>query len=273
MEKEREHRLEEFKFEFKILSSIRGNNVVHFFGACLEPKPCLVMEFCSCGSLYDLLNDTKLEFKWTDVLRFAHEMTQAIDILHNNIPQILHRDLKSMNFLVTKDWILKVSDFGLSRFNTVTNMSTLYELRGTMSYCAPETFQGKHYTTKGDIYSLGILFWEMMYRCVTCEYQRPYAEYSYLTQPLQIIVQTAQRGLRPTFPNADYAPFKSFVDLINCCWDPIPANRPDTKEILERLNKCILDLEANPGIWNAGILAQQPSSPRLLTPTESPQDK
>ena len=223
-------------------SAIRGPHIVHFYGACLEPKPCLIMEYCSRGSLYDLLNDKKIDFKWPDLLRISLEMTEAIDILHNNEPQILHRDLKSMNFLVTKEWIIKVSDFGLSRFNTNTNMSTLHELRGTMSYCAPETFQGKHYTTKGDIYSLGILFWEMMYRCITGEYQRPYAEYAYLTQPLQIIVQTAQQGLRPTLPNVENVP-KVFVDLVTRCWDPIPGNRPDTQEIISILSKSLDDFE------------------------------
>jgi serine/threonine protein kinase len=89
-------------------SAIRGTNIVHFFGACLEPKPCLVMEFCARGSLYDLLNDKKIEFKWADLLRLGLEMAEAIHILHNSEPQILHRDLKSMNFLVTQDWIIKV---------------------------------------------------------------------------------------------------------------------------------------------------------------------
>ena len=84
-----------------MLSAIRGKNVVMLHGACLEPKPCLVMEYCSGGSLYDLLQDTKLEIGWRETLRFASEMATGIHVLHNNEPQILHRDLKSMNFLVT----------------------------------------------------------------------------------------------------------------------------------------------------------------------------
>lgn len=72
--------------------------------------------------------------------------------------------------------------------------------------------------------------WEMLYKCVTGEYQRPYAEYTYITQPFQIIIQVfsspiflftmkaAQRGLRPTIPIADKCP-QPFVTLINACWD------------------------------------------------------
>jgi hypothetical protein len=102
LEKERENKLEEFKHEFKVMrygvrskryshvnSAIRGDHIVTFHGACLEPKPCLVMEFCGRGSVYDVLNDRKVEFSWRELLRFAMEMAHALDTLHNNDPQIL----------------------------------------------------------------------------------------------------------------------------------------------------------------------------------------
>lgn len=103
-------------------------------------------------------------------------------------------------------------------------MSTLYQLRGTMNYCGPETFEGKQYTTKSDVYSIAILLWEMVYRCITGEYQRPYGEYPHLVQPLQIIIQVAQHKLRPTIPNAEEIP-KMLTDLITACWDADPENR------------------------------------------------
>lgn len=58
------------------------------------------MELCTRGSLYDLLNDTSYVLTWKEILRFCTEMVKGIQLLHNHEPQILHRDLKSMNFLV-----------------------------------------------------------------------------------------------------------------------------------------------------------------------------
>ncbi len=60
----------------------------------------LVMEYCAKGALFDVLNDLTFKISWREVLKFCTEITQGIDALHSNTPQILHRDLKSLNFLV-----------------------------------------------------------------------------------------------------------------------------------------------------------------------------
>lgn len=223
------------------------------------------MEYCNRGSLYGILNNKNLEFGWKEFFKFAIETCRAIYQLHLNDPQIVHRDLKSMNFLVTQDWTTKVCDFGLSRFSTTTNMATFYQLRGTMNYCAPETFEGKQYTTKSDIYSIGILLWEMLYRCITGEYQRPYGEFPHLTQPLQIIIQVAHQKLRPTIPNEEEC-YKPLVDLIKTCWDPNPDERPDTGSILRILKGCHAHYKSNAELWptSRARSSSRSQSPRTL---------
>ena len=75
----------------------------------MEPRVCLVMEYCSRGSVYDILNDS-LQFGWKQLLGFAIQMTMGIQCLHNCKPnQILHRDVKCMNFLVSENWCIKGS--------------------------------------------------------------------------------------------------------------------------------------------------------------------
>jgi serine/threonine protein kinase len=129
--------LDEFKKEVEIMSSIRAKEIVHFFGMCFEPKLCIVMEYCGRGSLYHVLNNPSLEIGWDKVIKFAVQMAKGMDCLHSWKPQIVHRDMKSLNLLVSDDWNLKVGDFGLSRFTTADNMETLTKLRGTPLYCAP----------------------------------------------------------------------------------------------------------------------------------------
>jgi len=145
---------------------------------------------------------------------------------------------------VTKDWSIKVCDFGLSRFFINTNMTTFYQLRGTMCYCAPETYQGKQFTSSSDIFSLGIILWEMLHRVMTGSYQRPYSEYSEISQPIQIIIQVSQNGLRPTIPMSELCP-SSLVQLIQSCWDPEPSRRPSTSVMLEQLKACEITIDKN----------------------------
>eukprot|EP01114_Cavostelium_apophysatum_P021152 TRINITY_DN7295_c0_g1_i1.p1 TRINITY_DN7295_c0_g1~~TRINITY_DN7295_c0_g1_i1.p1 ORF type:complete len:250 (+),score=60.12 TRINITY_DN7295_c0_g1_i1:136-885(+) len=133
-----------------------------------------------------------------------------------------------------------------------------------MAYCAPETFEGKQFTVASDVYSLGIIMWEMLYRCVTGEYQRPYAEYTYITQPFQIIIQAAQKGLRPTIPIIDKCP-PMLVNLITACWDSVPEKRPTAKGVLAELENLRIDFENRPEEWNSCILSSGSTSAATLS--------
>jgi serine/threonine protein kinase len=96
-----------------------------------------VMEYCSNGSLYDVMNDKKVTFTWERALFWMYQMVNGIAALHNFTKPLVHRDIKSLNLLLDDEWNIKVCDFGLSRFRTMTHLQSLGELRGTMAYCAP----------------------------------------------------------------------------------------------------------------------------------------
>lgn len=81
---------------------------------------------------------------------------------------------------------------GLSRFLRDGKQSTLGKLRGTYAYCAPEVYFGEQYSAKSDIYSLGIITWEIVVRCLKGVYERPYSEYNHIAFDFQIILQTAK---------------------------------------------------------------------------------
>lgn len=86
-----------------------------------------------------------------------------------------------------KDWNIKVADFGLARFKTTKNEASLAKLRGTYVYAAPETYMGgQQYTTKSDVYSYSLILWELVVRCITGAYSRPYSEYRNLIFDFQV---------------------------------------------------------------------------------------
>jgi serine/threonine protein kinase len=142
----------------------------------------MVMELCIKGSLYHVLSDPNFDLEWDRLFSFSDEMVKGIDCLHSWTPQVLHRDFKSLNLLVchfsfflfifwseenslclprkqkkvTDQWHLKVCDFGLARFNTDTSKETLGKMRGTFAYCAPEVYFGERFTTKSDVFSVGM---------------------------------------------------------------------------------------------------------------------
>jgi len=243
--------LHNFKCELDIMSSVHSPHVVQFYGGCLQPKICLVMEYCSHGSLYHLFQRKELDFNWTLFFRLALETVEGVLALHNHTPTIVHRDLKSLNLLVNSDYSVKVCDFGLSRVvQSSQDESTLGKLRGTYAYSAPEVYKGEKYSSKADVFSLGIILWEGIARVFTGEYQRPYKEYNYRID-FQIIIQSAKHGVRPKL-GLDITP-DSLRTLITRCWNPLPGERPETAEVLHLLQEIKKEYEANKEAWDGLI--------------------
>ena len=191
---------EEFLKEFEILSSVRSQNVVYFYGVVFVPKFCIIMEFCAKGTLQDVLKNDKEPFGWDRFLRIAIDATRGIVDLHNWEPLIVHRDLKSLNLLIDENDKCKITDFGLARFLQGSSQGSLNKVRGTYAYCAPELYFNEEYTPYADIYSMSIILWEMAYRVLSGMYQVPFREYKFILHDFQIITQTAVEKLRPTIP-------------------------------------------------------------------------
>lgn len=261
--------LHNFKCELDIMSSVKSSHVVHFFGGCLQPKICLVMEYCSNGSLYHLFQRKELNFDWSLFFRLTVETVEGVLALHNHTPTIVHRDLKSLNLLVNSEYSVKVCDFGLSRVvQGSQDESTLGKLRGTYAYSAPEVYKGEKYSGKADVFSLGIILWEGVARVFTGEYQRPYKEFNYRID-FQIIIQSAKHGVRPKL-GLDMTP-ESLRNLITRCWSASPHDRPETAEVLAALQEIKKEYEASPAEWDAkvGTLTVPDGKEKPKTPASS----
>jgi ankyrin repeat protein len=243
-----EEEIEEFKKEFQVLVAIGSPNIIKFFGASLSGKLSMVMEFCSRGSLYDVLNKKDFVFEWDRFFSLTREVVQGVEALHVNNPSVLHRDLKTLNVLVGDDWHARVCDFGLSRFNTGSNLSTLAKCRGTYAYIAPEVYNCEKFTTKSDIYSVGVIIWELVYRILTGKYLRPFGEFKHLQFDFQILIQACKMNLRPTIPTNTP---QSLIDLITICWAPERDSRIEAAEVLQRLKTIEAEYKENTATWNA----------------------
>lgn len=168
-----------------------------------------------------------------------------------------------------ENWCVKVSDFGTSRFTEgdKANMSTLSKLRGTYAYCPPEVYFGKDFTPKSDIFSFGIILWEMAYRCLTGKYAQPFSEFTQIVFDFQIIIQSAKKDLRPTIPESCPQPYR---DLIEICWHKSPTDRPTTKEVYDQLISIEQIYLANKQDWESRCIKPEPPQPAIEAPVPTP---
>ncbi|CAK9178373.1 unnamed protein product [Ilex paraguariensis] len=209
----------EFAQEVFILRKVRHKNVVQFIGACTRPPSlCIVTEFMSGGSVYDYLHKQKGIFKLPSILKVAIDVSMGMNYLHQN--NIIHRDLKAANLLMDENEVVKIADFGVARVRAQSGVMTAET--GTYRWMAPEVIEHRPYDHKADVFSFGIVLWELLTG------KLPYA---HLT-PLQAAVGVVQKGLRPTIPKHTHP---KIVELLEKCWQQDPYLRPEFSEIIEIL--------------------------------------
>ncbi|KAK9732778.1 hypothetical protein RND81_04G021300 [Saponaria officinalis] len=153
--------LEEFKREVRIMRRLRHPNVVLFMGAVTRPPHLsIVTEFLPRGSLYRILHRPNFQIDEKRRIKMALDVARGMNCLHTSTPTIVHRDLKSPNLLVDKNWNVKVADFGLSRLKHNTFLSSK-STAGTPEWMAPEVLRNEQSNEKCDVYSFGVILWEL----------------------------------------------------------------------------------------------------------------
>ncbi|XP_041940149.1 mitogen-activated protein kinase kinase kinase 20 isoform X2 [Alosa sapidissima] len=223
--------------EAEILSVLSHRNIIQFYGAVLEsPNYGIVTEYASGGSLYEFLSSDESEaIDMKQIMTWAMDIAKGMHYLHSEAPvKVIHRDLKSRNVVMSPDKVLKICDFGASRFlSHTTHMS----LVGTFPWMAPEVIQSLPVCERCDTYSYGVVLWEMLTREI------PFKG----LEGLQVAWLVVEKNERLTIPSCCPA---SFARLMRNCWITDPKDRPAFKHIL-------LTLEA---MWNDSQLPEQCNS-------------
>ncbi|KDP41141.1 hypothetical protein JCGZ_03632 [Jatropha curcas] len=214
--------LEEFRSEVRIMKRLRHPNVVLFMGAVTRaPNLSIVTEFLPRGSLYRLIHRPNNQLDERRRLRMALDAARGMNYLHNCTPVIVHRDLKSPNLLVDKNWVVKVCDFGLSRMKHSTFLSSR-STAGTAEWMAPEVLRNEPSDEKCDVYSFGVILWEL------CTMKQPWSGMN----PMQVVGAVGFQQRRLDIPN-DMDPV--IADIIRQCWQTDPRLRPTFAEIMAAL--------------------------------------
>ncbi|KAG9143947.1 hypothetical protein Leryth_022966 [Lithospermum erythrorhizon] len=123
-----------FRQEVSLMKKLRHPNILLFMGAVTSPQRlCIVTEFLPRGSLFRLLQRNMPKLDWRRRIQMALDIARGMNYLHHCNPPIVHRDLKTSNLLVDKNWTVKVGDFGLSRLKHETYLTTKTG-KGTVKY-------------------------------------------------------------------------------------------------------------------------------------------
>jgi serine/threonine protein kinase len=204
------------------LQKLHHPNIIRLLGSVYHPQPltfCLVLEYCNAGDL-----DTALG-KHTSPNFFFHvagSISKGMTYLHHR--GIIHRDVKPGNVLLdgcltSGIFSVKMTDFGVA---TDSNAPEMTAETGTYRYMAPEVIRHESYTQTADVYSFGIVLWQLITREV------PFADRNQISAASLV----ATDDLRPPFPEGISSSVK---ELIERCWSSAPEERPSFDEITEIL--------------------------------------
>ncbi|KAK9143500.1 hypothetical protein Syun_012900 [Stephania yunnanensis] len=152
----------DYRKEIAIMKRLRHPNVLLFMGAVYSPERlAIVTEFLPRGSLFKTLHRNNLSLDVRRRLRMALDVARGMNYLHCRNPPIVHRDLKSTNLLVDRNWNVKVGDFGLSKWKNATFLTARSSI-GSPQWMAPEVLRNEPSNEKSDVFSFGVILWELM---------------------------------------------------------------------------------------------------------------
>lgn len=236
----------DFMAELDVFRSMRHENLVLFIGAMCETGTAfLVTEFLPHGSLDNLLQKHSVK-TFGEKLNMSIDAAKGMRYVHSC--NKIHRDMKSLNLLVENNLTTKVADFGESREKDA-NMT---QATGTYNWMAPEVLMSQNYTMKADVFSFGIILWEILYE------QYPNRS-----------MQDVQRGAIPTVTDDVVKSYPGFVSIMYACCRLNPAKRPSFDTIVRQLKMCRRQLSGG-GMQAVSVPMRQPAGYNNLGYTTGP---
>lgn len=209
---------QKFLAEASVMTTLEHENLVKFIGLVFTSKHIyLVTEYMSKGSLVDYLRSRgRQHITRRDQINFAYDTCAGMEYLE--CKKVVHRDLAARNVLISENCVAKVSDFGLAR-------EECYNLdvgKLPIKWTAPEALKGGRFSNKSDMWSFGILLWEIY----------SFGRVPYPRIPLADVVKHVEVGYKMETPEG--CPTEIY-EMMRQAWDLNPARRPSFHDLKTRL--------------------------------------
>ena len=150
-----------FKNESKAISILSHPNIVKVYDVSVTDKlQYIVMEYVDGITLKEYLKQRGGALTWKEVVHFATQVLSALQHAHSK--GIIHRDVKPQNIMLLADGSIKMMDFGIARFSRAQSQTVSDKAIGSVHYISPEQARGERTDEKTDIYSVGVMLYEML---------------------------------------------------------------------------------------------------------------
>lgn len=232
----------EFKVEVEVIGRVRHKNLVRLLGYCVEGAyRMLVYDYVDNGNLDQWLHGDVGEVSpltWDIRMNIILGTAKGLAYLHEGLePKVVHRDIKSSNILLDRQWNAKVSDFGLAKLLGSESSYVTTRVMGTFGYVAPEYACTGMLNEKSDIYSFGILIMEIITGRNPVDYSRPKGEVN-LVDWLKAMVgsRKSEEVVDPKLPEMPASKALKRILLVALrCVDPAAQKRPKMGHVIHML--------------------------------------
>ncbi|XP_075051447.1 tyrosine-protein kinase Tec [Mixophyes fleayi] len=209
---------EDFIEEAKVMMKLTHPKLVQLYGVCTEQRPIyIVTEFMEHGCLLNYLRQKHGQFNPDILLSMCYDVCEGMSYLEQS--NFLHRDLAARNCLVNDLGVVKVSDFGMTRYVLDDQYTSSCGAKFPVKWSPPEVFNYSKFSSKSDVWSFGVLMWE-----VFTEGKMPFESYSNVE--VVDIVTRGNRLYRPRLAS------KQIHTIMMACWHEKPEGRPKFYDLL-----------------------------------------
>lgn len=224
--KDSEEAIRSFTTEASLMTSLKHKNLVQLIGITIDsPNICLVTEFMEKGSLSEYLRTRgRQRVTLKDQIKFARDTCAGMAYLESK--KVVHRDLAARNVLISEDYTAKVCDFGLASREKYSDicMNSGTGCRIPIKWTAPESLRLGEFSPKSDMWSFGILLYEIY----------SFGRLPYPKIPLTDVVKYVESGYRMDAPEG--CPPKIY-EIMRHAWSSEPKDRPSFADVLEEIER------------------------------------
>ncbi|KAK9525056.1 hypothetical protein VZT92_017399 [Zoarces viviparus] len=214
---------EDFIEEAKVMMRLCHPKLVQLYGVCLQQRPLLIVaEFMENGCLLNFLRQKSRALKEAWLLSMCQDVCEGMEYLEAQ--SFIHRDLAARNCLVNDLNVVKVCDFGMTRYVLDNQYTSSSGAKFPVKWSPPEVLHFSKYSNKSDVWSFGVVMWE-----IYSEGRTPFENRSNLD-----VVNEITRGVRLYRPHRASPPL---FTIMYRCWHEKPQGRPSFSELLEEIRK------------------------------------